>query len=195
MLDAGLGARSGRRTMQTPSCPRILLTVALAAVAGAGHARCRLGAAKKKHRATAPSPAQRGPRSGRGLVPVDERHARHHAGLPPAADARRKTPATAERARRPPGAYPARQQHLHSAAQSVAVFGQQPAGCGADPARSRAVQPPPITTFSDRVNSAIQAYPLEKGIGNNPTDQQMFIRQRINQSTRAVFVRSGTSRP
>ena len=42
-------------------------------------------------------------------------------------------------------------------------------------------QPPPITTFSDRVNSAIQAYPLQNGIGNNPTDRQMFIRQRINQ--------------
>jgi hypothetical protein len=42
-------------------------------------------------------------------------------------------------------------------------------------------QPPPITTFSDRVNNAIQAYPLEKGIGNNPTDQQEFIRQRLNQ--------------
>ena len=42
-------------------------------------------------------------------------------------------------------------------------------------------QPPPITTFSDRVNSAIQAYPLQNGIGNNPTDRQMFIRQRLNQ--------------
>jgi hypothetical protein len=42
-------------------------------------------------------------------------------------------------------------------------------------------QPAPITTFSDRVNSAIQAYPLEKGIGNNPTDPQMFLRQRLNQ--------------
>jgi hypothetical protein len=41
--------------------------------------------------------------------------------------------------------------------------------------------PPPITTFSDKVNSAIQAYPLEKGIGNNPTDPQMFLRQRLNQ--------------
>ena len=41
--------------------------------------------------------------------------------------------------------------------------------------------PPPITTFSDRVNSAIQAYPLERGIGNNPLDQQQFIRQRLNQ--------------
>ena len=42
-------------------------------------------------------------------------------------------------------------------------------------------KPPPITTFSDKVNSAIQAYPLQKGIGNNPVDQQQFIRQRINQ--------------
>src|SRR5947209_17216538 len=42
-------------------------------------------------------------------------------------------------------------------------------------------KPPPITTFSDKVNSAIQAYPLERGIGNNPMDQQQFIRQRINQ--------------
>ena len=42
-------------------------------------------------------------------------------------------------------------------------------------------QPAPITTFSDKVNNAIHAYPLERGIGNNPTDQQMFIRQRVNQ--------------
>jgi hypothetical protein len=41
--------------------------------------------------------------------------------------------------------------------------------------------PPPITTFSDRVTGAIHAYPLEKGIGNNPIDQQQFIRQRANQ--------------
>jgi hypothetical protein len=42
-------------------------------------------------------------------------------------------------------------------------------------------QPPKITTFSDKVNDAIHAYPLEKGIGNNPIDQQQFIRQRVNQ--------------
>src|SRR6185437_10617556 len=39
--------------------------------------------------------------------------------------------------------------------------------------------PPPITTYSDRVNSAIQAYPLQNGIGNNSTDQQQFIRQQL----------------
>jgi hypothetical protein len=37
--------------------------------------------------------------------------------------------------------------------------------------------PPPITTYSDRVNSAIRSYPLNKGLGNNPTDMQMYIRQ------------------
>jgi hypothetical protein len=87
----------------------------------------------------------------------------------------------ADAARRSSGEDPARQQHLHSAAQPVAVFREQPAGCGADPARPQPYKPPPITTFSDRVNNAIQAYPLEKGIGNNPIDQQQFIRQRLNQ--------------
>ena len=42
-------------------------------------------------------------------------------------------------------------------------------------------QPPRINTFSDRVNNAIHAYPLERGLGNNPIDQQEFIRQRLNQ--------------
>ena len=42
-------------------------------------------------------------------------------------------------------------------------------------------QPPPLTTFSDRVTGAIQAFPLERGIGNNPNDLQSFIRQRVNQ--------------
>jgi hypothetical protein len=41
--------------------------------------------------------------------------------------------------------------------------------------------PPHIETFGDRVTNAIHDYPLQKGIGNNPTDQQMFIRQRANQ--------------
>lgn len=49
------------------------------------------------------------------------------------------------------------------------------------PPAAQPYQPPPITTFSDRVNNAIQAYPLQKGIGNNPVDQQEFIRQRANQ--------------
>jgi hypothetical protein len=42
-------------------------------------------------------------------------------------------------------------------------------------------KPAPIVTFGDKVNNAIHAYPLERGIGNNPMDQQQFIRQRVNQ--------------
>jgi hypothetical protein len=42
-------------------------------------------------------------------------------------------------------------------------------------------RPPPITTFSDKVNNAIHDFPLQRGIGNNPNDLQSFIRQRANQ--------------
>lgn len=38
-------------------------------------------------------------------------------------------------------------------------------------------QPPRIESFGDRVTRCIHSYPLNKGIGNNPTDQQMYIRQ------------------
>ena len=41
-------------------------------------------------------------------------------------------------------------------------------------------KPPPITSFGDRATDAIHSYPLQKGIGNNSTDQQMYIRQRSN---------------
>jgi len=54
---------------------------------------------------------------------------------------------------------------------------------GAGATTGQAVQPynpPKITTFGDRVNNAIQSYPLQKGIGNNPTDMQMYIRQNSN---------------
>jgi hypothetical protein len=54
------------------------------------------------------------------------------------------------------------------------------AGLSSPPPIVQPYQPPPTTTFSDRVNNAIQAYPLEKGIGNNPVNQQEFIRQRAN---------------
>jgi hypothetical protein len=40
--------------------------------------------------------------------------------------------------------------------------------------------PPRIETFSDRVTNSIHSYPLQKGIGNNPADQQMYIRQKAN---------------
>jgi hypothetical protein len=40
--------------------------------------------------------------------------------------------------------------------------------------------PPRITTPGDRTSNAIHSYPLQKGLGNNPTDQQMYIRQHSN---------------
>jgi hypothetical protein len=42
-------------------------------------------------------------------------------------------------------------------------------------------KPPPINSFGDRVIDAIHAFPLERGLGNNPNDLQSFIRQRANQ--------------
>ena len=41
-------------------------------------------------------------------------------------------------------------------------------------------KPPPITTFSDRVTNCIHSFPLNAGIGNNPRDQQAYIRQCAN---------------
>lgn len=40
--------------------------------------------------------------------------------------------------------------------------------------------PPPINTFGDRVINCIHSYPLNAGIGNNPTDRQAYIRQCAN---------------
>jgi hypothetical protein len=41
-------------------------------------------------------------------------------------------------------------------------------------------RPPPINSFSDRVRNCIHSYPLNAGIGNNPTDQSAYIRQCAN---------------
>ena len=41
-------------------------------------------------------------------------------------------------------------------------------------------KPPPINTFSDRVRNCIHSYPLNAGIGNNPTDQGAYVRQCAN---------------
>jgi hypothetical protein len=40
--------------------------------------------------------------------------------------------------------------------------------------------PPKLNTFSDRVTSCIHSFPLQGGIGNNPRDQQSYIRQCAN---------------
>jgi hypothetical protein len=41
-------------------------------------------------------------------------------------------------------------------------------------------QPPRINSFGDRVTDCIHSFPLNRGIGNNPTDQQAYIRQCAN---------------
>ena len=48
------------------------------------------------------------------------------------------------------------------------------------PASPGVYTPPPISSFGDRATGAIHSYPLQKGIGNNPTDMQMYIRQNAN---------------
>jgi hypothetical protein len=44
----------------------------------------------------------------------------------------------------------------------------------------QAYKPPPINTFNDRVTNCIHSFPLNAGIGNNPRDQQSYIRQCAN---------------
>ena len=41
-------------------------------------------------------------------------------------------------------------------------------------------QPPPVNSFGDRVTNCIHSFPLNRGLGNNPTDQQAYIRQCAN---------------
>jgi hypothetical protein len=41
-------------------------------------------------------------------------------------------------------------------------------------------QPPPINTYSDRVTNCIHSFPLNRGLGNNPLDQQSYVRQCAN---------------
>ncbi len=120
--------------MQSPKTK--CLTVALAAIMVLGTLDAASARQKKKYRAAKPavSKVDRVPGT---LVPLDVD------GTPIImqgySSPRMMRDGTAQpaAARRPPGENPARQQHLHSAAQSVALFPQQPAGRGADPARAR----------------------------------------------------------
>ena len=48
------------------------------------------------------------------------------------------------------------------------------------PPAAQVYRPPPITSFGDRATNAIHSYPLQKGIGNNPTDLPSYIRQNAN---------------
>jgi hypothetical protein len=48
-------------------------------------------------------------------------------------------------------------------------------------APSGPITPPKLDTFGDRVNRALQSYPLDAGVGNNPTDRDSYVRQRGNE--------------
>jgi hypothetical protein len=43
-----------------------------------------------------------------------------------------------------------------------------------------AVKPAPLNSFSDRVTNCIHSFPLQGGIGNNPSNQQAYVRQCAN---------------
>ena len=41
-------------------------------------------------------------------------------------------------------------------------------------------QPPPINSFSDRVTQCNQSFPLNAGLGNNPTTRDAYVRYCVN---------------
>jgi hypothetical protein len=40
--------------------------------------------------------------------------------------------------------------------------------------------PPPINTFSDRVTKCLHSFPLNAGLGNNPTERDFYVRSCAN---------------
>jgi hypothetical protein len=48
------------------------------------------------------------------------------------------------------------------------------------PASPGVYKPPPINSFSDRVINCNHSFPLNAGIGNNPTDRSSYVRQCAN---------------
>ena len=48
------------------------------------------------------------------------------------------------------------------------------------PSSTSVYKPPPINSFSDRVTGCNHSFPLNAGIGNNPTDRSAYVRQCAN---------------
>jgi len=48
------------------------------------------------------------------------------------------------------------------------------------PSSTEVYRPPPINSFSDRVTGCNHSFPLNAGIGNNPTDRSAYVRQCAN---------------
>jgi hypothetical protein len=41
-------------------------------------------------------------------------------------------------------------------------------------------QPPPINSFSDRATQCVHSFPLNAGLGNNPTNRDAYVRSCVN---------------
>ena len=157
------------------------VTLGLVAVMMVGTLDAASARQKKKHRSSRPAVTQTDHIPGT-LVPVDRD------GTPIIMQGYRSPsmmrdsgqPEPRQRADRPVKIPPGSSTYMPPVNPSPYSINSPPAAALTQPAPAP-YQPPPITTFSDRVNNAIQAYPLQKGIGNNPIDQQQFIRQRVNQ--------------
>jgi hypothetical protein len=153
-----------------------VLTFAMAAVLAVGTFDAATARAKKHH-----VPADDGSAAG-DLLPVDKDGTPIiMQGYRPAAtkqDDGATKPGTTRRADRPVRIPRGSSTYIPPPVPSPYSSNSPPAAALTQPAPAP-YQPPPITTYSDRVNNAIQAYPLQKGIGNNPTDQQEFIRQQL----------------
>lgn len=157
------------------------VTLGLAAVLVMGMLDAALARQKKKHRISRPAVTQTDRIPGT-LVPMDRE------GTPIIMQGYRSPrmmrdagqPEPRQRADRPVRIPRGSSTYIPPPNPSPYSINSPPAPALTQPAPAP-YQPPPITTFSDRVNNAIQAYPLQKGIGNNPIDQQEFIRQRLNQ--------------
>jgi hypothetical protein len=151
-----------------------VLTLALAAI----FAMATLDAAAARHKKRAPRSGPAVSDSSRSLVPMENGVPVIMQGYHPTRQPSGDVPS--QRADRPVRIPRGSSTYIPPPNPSPYSANSPPAAALTQPAPAP-YQPPPITTFSDRVNSAIQAYPLQNGIGNNPTDRQMFIRQRLNQ--------------
>jgi hypothetical protein len=48
------------------------------------------------------------------------------------------------------------------------------------PPNPQPYRPPPVNSYGDRATGCIHSFPLNAGIGNNPTDQSSYVRQCAN---------------
>jgi hypothetical protein len=74
-----------------------------------------------------------------------------------------------------PANHSARQQHLYAAVPAPSV----PSAIVSQPSVG-VYKPPPINSFSDRVTQCQHSFPLNAGLGNNPTNRDFYVRYCAN---------------